>query len=319
MNNVGIDRVAFIDEVHPYLKDRLLKRGIACDDLTAKSSDAIFDIIDKYQGIVIRSRFPVNKQFLDKAIGLKFIARSGAGMENIDIEYARSKGIALFNSPEGNRTAVAEHAMGMLLSLFNHLNSADKEVRNGKWDREGNRGIELEGKTLAIIGYGNMGSAFAQRLKCFGVKVIAFDKFKKNYGNNLVLETNWAQIYKEADIVSLHVPLAEDTRYLMNELRFNSFKKPIYLINTARGMNVKIKDMLAAIDQKRVLGACLDVLEFESTSFEKMDNLQRDYTALMNCDKVLLSPHVAGWTQESYYKLSWFLYQKIFKQFFDNS
>ena len=319
MSNGGIDRVAFIDEVHPYLKEQLLKRGIACDDLTGTDSETIINTIDKYQGIVIRSRFPVNKQFLDKAIGLKFIARSGAGMENIDIEYAKSKGIALFNSPEGNRTAVAEHAMGMLLSLFNHLNSADMEVRDGIWDREGNRGIELEGKTLAIIGYGNMGSALAKRLQCFGVKVMAYDKYKKSYGNNLVLETDWEQIYREADVVSLHVPIAQDTIYLMDKTRFNRFKKPIYLINTARGMNVKISDLLTAIEKNKVLGACLDVLEFESTSFEKMENNKKDYQALMNCEKVLLSPHVAGWTVESYYKLSWFLYKKIDDYFFDDN
>jgi len=317
MNNGGINRVAFLDEVHPYLKEQLSKRGIACDDLTGKSSNTIFDIIDKYQGIVIRSRFPVNKQFLDKAIGLKFIARSGAGMENIDIEYARLKGIALFNSPEGNRTAVAEHTIGMLLSLFNQLNRADMEVRDGIWDREGNRGMELEGKTLAIIGYGNMGSALAKRLQCFGVKVLAYDKYKKGYGNNRVLETDWEQIYKEADIVSLHVPLAEDTLYLMNKTRFNSFKKPVFLINTARGKNVKTVDLLAAIGQGKVLGACLDVLEFESTSFENMEGNGDIYKALLKSDKVILSPHVAGWTKESYYKLSWFLFKKIKESFFD--
>jgi len=317
MNNGGINRVAFLDEVHPYLKEQLSKRGIACDDLTGKSSNTIFDIIDKYQGIVIRSRFPVNKQFLDKAIGLKFIARSGAGMENIDIEYARLKGIALFNSPEGNRTAVAEHTIGMLLSLFNQLNRADMEVRDGIWDREGNRGMELEGKTLAIIGYGNMGSALAKRLQCFGVKVLAYDKYKKGYGNNRVLETDWERIYKEADIVSLHVPLAEDTLYLMDKTRFNSFKKPVFLINTARGKNVKTVDLLAAIGQGKVLGACLDVLEFESTSFENMEGNGDIYKALLKSDKVILSPHVAGWTKESYYKLSWFLFKKIKESFFD--
>lgn len=317
MMNGGIKRVAFIDEVHPYLKQQLLARDILCDDLTKSDPQTILSRINKYDGIVIRSRFPVDKQFLDKASQLKFIARSGAGMENIDIDYARSKEIILFNSPEGNRTAVAEHAIGMLLSLFNHLKRSDIEVRNGIWNREGNRGIELEGKTLGIIGYGNMGSAFAARLKCFGVKVLAYDKYKKDYGNDAVIETGWEQIYKEADIVSLHVPLAEDTIFLMNKMRFNRFKKPIFLINTARGKNVKISDLLSAIDQGKVLGACLDVLEYESTSFENMEADKSDYKALMNSDKVLLSPHVAGWTNESYFKLSWFLYQKIDDYFFD--
>ena len=179
MNLKNIKRVAFIDEVHPFLKKQLGKKGVVCDDLTQADSATIFDKISKYDGIVIRSRFPVNKALIDKAVRLKFIARSGAGMENIDVDYAKEKNVELFNSPEGNRTAVAEHAIGMLLSLFNQLKIADNEVRKGIWQREKNRGLELEGKTVAIIGYGNMGSAFAQRLQCFGVKILAYDKFKK--------------------------------------------------------------------------------------------------------------------------------------------
>lgn len=317
MKNGGIERVAFIDEVHPYFKQQLLERGIVCDDLTKVDVDTILNNINKYDGIVIRSRFPVNRLFLDKAPTLKFIARSGAGMENIDADYAKQKSIELFNSPEGNRTAVAEHAIGMLLSLFNQLNSADKQVRNGIWLREQNRGIELEGKTVGIIGYGNMGSAFAERLQCFGVNVIAYDKYKKGFENKLVKETDWEQIYKETDVLSLHVPLSEDTLFLMNEKRFNQFKKPIYLINTARGKNVKTKDLITAIKEGKVLGACLDVLEYENTAFEKMDNSKKDYKALMKSDKVILSPHVAGWTTESYYKLSAYLFQKIAVRFFD--
>jgi D-3-phosphoglycerate dehydrogenase len=317
MKNGGIERVAFIDEVHPYLKQKLLERGIVCDDLTKVNADSILNNINKYEGIVIRSRFPVNKLFLDKASKLKFIARSGAGLENIDVDYTKQKGIELFNSPEGNRAAVAEHAIGMLLSLFNHLNSSDKQVRDGIWLREQNRGVELEGKTVGIIGYGNMGSAFAERLQCFGVNVIAYDKYKKGYGNKLVKETDWDQIYKKADVLSLHIPLAEDTLFLMNEKRFSQFKKPIYLINTARGKNVRTKDLITAIEEGKVLGACLDVLEYENTAFEKMESSEEEYKALMKSDKVILSPHVAGWTSESYYKLSAYLFQKIAVRFFD--
>jgi len=319
MKNGGIERVAFIDEVHPHLKQQLIERGITCDDLTKVDSNKVLESIKIYDGIVIRSRFPVDKQLLDGASRLKFVARSGAGMENINIDYAKDKGIALFNSPEGNRTAVAEHAIGMLLSLFNHLNRADKQVRDSIWLREQNRGIELEGKTVGIIGYGNMGSAFAERLQCFGVKVIAYDKYKNGYGNKMVRETDWEQIYKEVDVLSLHVPLAEDTLYLMDEKRFDKFKKPIYLINTARGKNVKTKDLVKALDDEKVLGACLDVLEFENTAFEKMEGSDKDYKALMKSDKVILSPHVAGWTNESYFKLSDFLFQKIAYRFFDQN
>lgn len=317
MKNGGIERVAFIDEVHPYLKQQLIKRAIVCDDLTKIDSDSIFNDINKYDGIVIRSRFPVDKRLLDKASNLKFIARSGAGMENIDIDYAKLKGVELFNSPEGNRTAVAEHAIGMLLSLFNHLSRADKQVRDGIWLREQNRGIELEGKTVGIIGYGNMGSAFAERLQSFGVEVIAYDKYKKGYGSKLVIETDWDQIYEQADVLSLHVPLAEDTLYLMDKKRFDQFKKPIYLINTARGKNVKTKDLIKAMEDGKVAGACLDVLEYENTAFEKMESSDQDYKTLMESDKVILSPHVAGWTTESYYKLSAYLFQKIADRFFD--
>ena len=318
MKNGGIERVAFIDEVHPYLKQQLVEKGIVCDDLTKVDSQTIFNDIDKYDGIVIRSRFRIDKQLLDKASRLKFIARSGAGMENIDIKYAKHKSVELFNSPEGNRTAVAEHAIGMLLSLFNQLNIADKQVRDGVWLREQNRGIELEGKTVGIIGYGNMGSAFIERLQCFGVRVIAYDKYKTGYGNKMVVESEWEQIYDQADVLSLHVPLAEDTLYLMDEKRFNQFKKPIYLINTARGKNVKTKDLIQAMKDGKVLGACLDVLEYEDTAFEKMESSDQDFKALMESDKVILSPHIAGWTTESYYKLSEYLFQKIAVRFFDH-
>lgn len=317
MMNGGIKQVAFIDLVHPYLKQKLEERGVVCHDLSNEKTQTIIEKAGDYDGIVIRSRFPVNKTFLDKAIRLKFIARSGAGMENINMDYAKQRGIALFNSPEGNRTAVAEHALGMLLSLFNNLNNADSEVRSGVWNREGNRGIELKGKTVAIIGYGNMGSSFAKRLEGFGVDVIAYDKYKKGFGNNNVLECDWDLIYKKADVVSLHVPLAEDTQYLMNKSRFDKFEKPIFLINTARGNNVKISDLLDAIKKEQVLGACLDVMEFESSAFENVQNENKDFKNLMESKKVILSPHVAGWTKESYYKLSYFLYQKISDYFFE--
>ncbi len=316
MSSDRIQKVAFIDLVHPHLMEQLKRNNVICDDLSKQSAAEIKACIADYDGVVIRSRIEVNKAFIDKAKKLKFVARSGAGMENIDVNYARSKGLKLFNSPEGNRTAVAEQAIGMLLSLMNHLTKVDAEVRNGVWKRKENRGHELKGKVVAIIGYGNMGSALAKRLAGFEVKVIAYDKFKKGYGNLLVKESYWKEIYKRADIVSLHVPIAPDTMNLMDKERLSQFDKPIYLINTARGQNVNTADLLDAIDKGDVLGACLDVLEFEGTSFEKLKKSEKTYKRLINEEKVLLSPHIAGWTDESYFKLADFLFKKIAAHYF---
>lgn len=311
MTSNPIKKVAFIDEVHPVLMEELLAKGLHCDDLSQDTSEALLEKISDYDGIVIRSKFKVNKAFLDKASSLQFIARAGAGMENIDIAYAKEKGIVLFNSPEGNRTAVAEHAMGMILSLMNHLNRVDAEVRKGIWLRAENRGHELKGKTVAIIGYGNMGRAFAKRLSGFQVKVIAYDKYKVNYGDEFASESSWEDIYKEADILSLHVPQAEDTINLVDKECLERFNKPIYVVNTARGKNLNIADLLNAIDEGRVEGACLDVLEFEGSSFEKLEENNATFKRLIASDKVLLSPHIAGWTHESNFKLSNFLFKKI--------
>lgn len=306
-----LEKVAFIDKVHPHLLGQLQAKGIQCDDFSDLNFDEVVEQISSYDGIVIRSKFPVNKSFLDAATSLQFIARSGAGMENIDIPYAIEKGIVLFNSPEGNRTAVAEHAMGMILSLLNHLKRVDEEVRSGTWLRAENRGYELKGKAIAIIGYGNMGHAFAKRLSGFEVKVIAYDKYKENYGDSYAKESSWEEIYEKADVVSLHVPLADDTINLIDKERLSRFKKPIYIINTARGKNINTADLLDAIDTDAVLGACLDVLEFEGASFEKLDANNTAYKRLMESDKVILSPHIAGWTHQSYFKLADFLFKKI--------
>jgi D-3-phosphoglycerate dehydrogenase len=232
-------------------------------------------------------------------------------MENIDIEYAKEKKIVLFNSPEGNRSALAEHSIGMILSLLNHLKRVDAEVRNGIWLRAENRGYELKGKTIAIIGYGNMGHAFAKRLSGFEVNVLAYDKYKTNYGDEYAKESSWEEIYEEADILSLHVPLADDTINLIDKDRLSHFQKDIYLINTARGKNVKTVDLLDAIDEGKVVGACLDVLDLEKDSFEKLDANDYVFKRLKESDKILLSPHIAGWTHESYFKLADFLFKKI--------
>ncbi|NTW25832.1 MAG: NAD(P)-binding domain-containing protein, partial [Lentimicrobium sp.] len=254
-----------------------------------------------------------DKEALEKAVKLKFIARVGAGMENIDQQFAESRGVFCLNAPEGNRDAVGEHAMGMLLSLLNHLCRVNLEVRNGIWIREGNRGTEIHGKTIAIIGFGNMGSAFAERLSGFGANVIAYDKYKTNFNELYVREVQMEEVFREADILSLHVPLTEETRNLVDRAYLNKFSKPVYIINTARGQCVDTAALMDAVDSGKVLGAALDVLEYEKLSFENLDSasLPQPFRRLINSNKVILSPHIAGWTHESNYKLAKVLVEKI--------
>jgi len=306
-------KILFIDSNHQLLHETLQKAGHTCDLNYHWTKDEILANIHKYDGIVIRSKLKITKKIIDKATHLKFIARAGAGMENIDVVYAESKGIKCLHAPEGNRDAVAEHAIGMILSLFNNLCRANKEVRDGKWIREGNRGVELKGKTVGIIGYGNMGSAFAERLKGFGVKILVYDKYKKGFGNNEVIETSLAQIFEEADVLSLHTPLTDETHYLINDAFINKFKKNIYIINTARGKSLNTADLVKNIQSGKVLGACLDVLEYELVSFENIDsqNLPEPFRYLAQSDKVMLSSHIAGWTVESNEKIAQFLAEKI--------
>ena len=306
-------KILFIDTVHPLLKQELEKENHICDSAYNKSKTEIQQIISNYQGIIIRSRFKIDKQFIDCGSNLKFIARAGSGLENIDVEYAENKNIHCYNAAEGNRQAVAEHALGMLLSLFNNLNNADQEVREGKWERERNRGIELAGKTVGIIGYGNNGSAFAEVLKGFNVKILAYDKYLTNYPQESSMET----IHKEADIVSLHVPLTDETTYLVDDNFINRFVKNFYLINTARGKCVNTKNLVKALENKKIKGACLDVLEYEKTSFENLskDGLTSDMQYLMNAQNTILSPHVAGWTVESNVKIAKVLLNKFTSDF----
>lgn len=306
-------KILFIDTVHPLLKQELEKENHICDSAYNKSKTEIQQIISNYQGIIIRSRFKIDKQFIDCGSNLKFIARAGSGLENIDVEYAENKNIHCYNAAEGNRQAVAEHALGMLLSLFNNLNNADQEVREGKWERERNRGIELAGKTVGIIGYGNNGSAFAEVLKGFNVKILAYDKYLTNYTQESSMET----IYKEADIISLHVPLTDETTYLVDDNFINRFVKNFYLINTARGKCVNTKNLVKALENKKIKGACLDVLEYEKTSFENLskDGLTSDMQYLMNAKNTILSPHVAGWTEESNVKIAEVILNKFTSDF----
>ena len=309
-------KVLFVDTVHPILEERLTALGFVCEHDYQSDKTTIEQKINNYFGLVIRSRFPIDETFLNKAESLKFIARSGAGLENINVAYAEKQGIKVFNSPEGNMDAVGEHAIGMLLMLFNQLKKGDDEVRRGVWDREGNRGLELSGKTVGIVGYGNMGSALAKKLQGFDCKVIAYDKYKTGYSSDIVKEVDLETLFKQTDILSIHLPLSAETHYYVNEQFINQFEKPFYLINTARGNNVCLQGLVTALKTKKVLGACLDVLEYETKSFETInkEELPEGFQYLANAQNVMLSPHVAGWTEESYLKLSSFLADKIEKE-----
>ena len=311
-------KILFVDSVHPILEERLSASNCVLNFDYQSPKKEIETKINQYQGLVIRSRFPIDKQFLDLATNLKFIARSGAGLENIDVAYAEQKGITVFNSPEGNMDAVGEQAIGMLLMLFNQLKKGDTEVRNGIWDREGNRGLEIAGKTVGIIGYGNMGKAFAKKLSGFDCKVIAYDKYKTNFTDNFVQEVDLQKIQQESDVISIHLPLTEETKYYINDSFITACQKPFYLINTARGNHVQTSALVNGLKTKKVLGACLDVLEYETKSFETINSkeLPEDFKYLCSSNNVILSPHVAGWTKESYIKLSSFLADKIENTYF---
>ena len=302
-------RILFIDRVHPSLKNNLKKNHFVCDESYHLSKEEIENMIHNYEGIIIRSRFIIDSDFIRKAKNLKFIARAGSGLENIDMEFAQSKNIRCFNASEGNRQAVAEHALGMMLSLFNNLNNSDKQVRDGKWKREDNRGIELAGKTIGIIGFGNNGSAFANVLQGFGVKILAYDKYLTDYP----FQSNMEEIYKQSDIVSLHIPLTEETRNLVNNNFINNFEKDFYFINTARGKCANTKSIVKALKSGKIKGACLDVLEYEKTSFENLSQIgfTDEMQYLINSEKTILSPHIAGWTTESNVKISKILTEKI--------
>lgn len=308
-------KILFIDSNHEVLHRMLQEAGFTCDLFWDKPKEELIRLLPDYDALVIRSKFRITKELIDTAPKLKCIARAGAGMENIDVAYAQSKGIICVHAPEGNRDAVAEQAMGMLLMLLNNLKRADAEVRQGIWKRAENRGIEICGKTVGIIGYGNMGSAFAQRLRGFSCKVLAYDKYKSGFGNEDVKESTLDGIMEQADILSLHVPLTDETKNMVNASFIHRFKKEFFLINTARGKCVNTSDLVAALESGKIRGACLDVLEYESVSFEAIDAalLPAPMQYLIKSDKVILSPHIAGWTHESNYKISKFLAEKIMK------
>lgn len=313
-------KVLIVDAVHPCLKEKLEKAGFTCVDGTAFSKQKIEKNIHEYSGIIIRSRIFIDPSFIDKAKKLEFIGRGGSGMESIDVAYAEKKKIKCFNSPEGNRDAVGEHALGMLLSIMNNMSRADKQVRSGKWMREENRGEEIGEKTIGIIGYGNTGSAFAKKLKGFDANVIAYDKYKKNYSDEYVKEVDLNDIFEKADILSFHVPLTDETCSMFDENFIKKFKKDFWLINTSRGPVVKTEDLVKYMKTGKIKGCAFDVIEYEETSFEMLKNrkLPDPWSYLIASDKAILTPHIAGWTQESKIKLATVLAEKIIKYFEKN-
>ncbi len=302
----------FIDTAHDELALRLEKQGFECCCFKGFQRDDYLEIAHQYVGIIIRSKIKLDQEFLMECKNLKFIGRVGAGMENIDSVFAERNGIACLNAPEGNRDAVAEQAIGMLLILFNNLITADNEVRRRVWIREGNRGYEIGGKTIGIIGYGNTGMAMAKKLSGFDATVLAYDKYKKNYSDKYVTESDMTTIFNECDIVSLHVPLTEETEFMVNASFIKSFKNNIYIINTSRGKVLKTIDLVDMLDNGKVLGACLDVLEYEGLSFETIE-LPSEFDSLIAKKNVVLSPHIAGWTHESNYKMATTITDKVAK------
>ncbi|HRY31876.1 MAG TPA: NAD(P)-dependent oxidoreductase [Bacteroidales bacterium] len=308
-----MEKILFLDTTHPILPEQLTRDGYGCDYHTTISRKDCKEVIGQYSGIIIRGRIRLDKEMLERAGRLRFIGRAGAGMEGIDTAFAESRGIHCLNAPEGNRDALAEHSCGMLLCLLNHLIRADREIRLGLWKRETNRGVELKGKTLAIIGYGNMGSAFASRLRGFDMEILAYDKYKQGFGDACVKETNMEEIFARADFLSLNVPLTEETAYLVDARYLENFKKNIILINTSRGKVVDTAALAAGLQSGKVLGAALDVIEYEGLSFENLDEtlLPDAFRTLCQSDKIILSPHIAGWTLESHRKLALVLLEKI--------
>lgn len=307
-------KILLLDKNHPLITEQLLAKNFILEEDFTSSYDEVCNKIDNYDGIIIRSRIPLDKNFLEKAKNLKFIARVGAGMENIDIPVAEKLGIKLINSPEGNRDSVAEHVVGMLLILMNRLFIASNEVKNGIWLREENRGDELLGKTVGLIGYGNMGKATAKRLSGFGCEVIFHDVLP-NLSDEFATQVSLEEFKEKAEILSLHIPLTDETHYLIDSEFISEMKNDFYFVNTARGKNLETKSLVEAIKSGKVKGACLDVLEYEKSSFENLEINNEDLKYLLDSEKVIVTPHIAGWTHQSKEKLAQVIVDKILREF----
>lgn len=303
-------KILLLDKNHPLITEQLLAQNFVLEEDFTSSYDEVCHIIENYDGIIIRSRIPLDRNFLEKGKNLKFIARVGAGMENIDVEAAQQLGIQLINSPEGNRDSVAEHVLGMLLILMNRLFIASQEVKNGIWKREENRGDELLGKTVGLIGYGNMGKATAKRFSGFGCKVI-FHDILPNLSDEFATQVTLEELKATADIISLHIPLTAETHYLIDEKFIYEMKNNFYFINTARGNNVETKYLVEGLKSGKIKGACLDVLEYEKSSFEHLETENDDLKFLLESEKVIVTPHIAGWTHQSKEKLAQVIVDKI--------
>ncbi len=301
-------KILIVDDLHPAFAEKARVLGFEVDDKPLINRAETLAIITNYVGIAVRTKFRIDKQLLDAAPLLKFVARAGAGLDNIDEVEAKEKNIQLINAPEGNCDAVGEHAIGLLLSLMNNFRKADEEIRRGIWDREGNRGYELKGKVVGLIGYGFMGQSFAKKLSGFGVKIIAYDKYKTGFSDDYVREVSMEEIVKHSDVLSLHIPLTAETKQMVNDEYLFHFKKPLFFINTARGEIVNTTAVLSQLKKGKLLGAGLDVLETE-----KFPSLREQpwFDELIESGRVILTPHVAGWTFDSYRKISEVLAQKL--------
>lgn len=305
---MSIGRILIVDDLHPAFKIAAEQIGFEVDDQPFIKKEKVLEILKDYVGLAIRTKFRVDEEVINAAPNLKFVARAGAGMDNIDVAYADEKKIHLINAPEGNADAVGEHCIGLLLSLMNNFRKADIEIRNGIWEREGNRGYELKGKTVGIIGYGNNGSALAKKLKGFEVTVLAYDKYKTGFTDDYAKESSMEEIVKYSDVISFHIPLTRETKQLVNDEYLSYFRKPIFFINASRGEIVNTQSVLKGIKEKKILGAGLDVLEKEK--FPALADADF-YQDLIKEGKVLLTPHIGGWTFDSYRKISEVLAEKL--------
>lgn len=307
-------KILLLDKNHPLITEQLIAKNFILEEDFTSSYDEVCRIIENYDGVIIRSRIPLDKNFLEKGKNLKFIARVGAGMENIDIPVAEKLGIQLINSPEGNRDSVAEHVVGMLLILMNRLFIASQEVKNGIWKREENRGDELLRKTVGLIGYGNMGKATAKRLSGFGCTVI-FHDILPNLSDEYATQVSLKELKEKAEVLSLHIPLTDESYYLIDGPFISDMKNEFYFVNTARGKNIETKSLVEALKAGKIKGACLDVLEYEKSSFENIETENDDLKYLLESEKVIVTPHIAGWTHQSKEKLAQVIVDKIAASF----
>ena len=302
-------KILHLDENHELLKNELEKLGFKNYFDLISTKKEIENKIWEYQGIILRSRIEIDKRFIDSCKNLKFIARVGSGLENIDTDYAKKKNIEIISAAEGNANAVGEHALGMLLSLLNKIIKSNNEINQNIWEREQNRGIELDGKTIGIIGYGITGKSLAKKLSGFNVRVLCNDIIE-DVSDKYATQVSISEIMKSCDIVSLHTNLNDSSFHLINKHFINNCKKSFFLINTSRGECLKTSDIVDGIKTGKILGACLDVIENESKSFEFL-NINSDFEYLKKSEKVVLSPHIAGWSTESKLKLAQVVLEKI--------